>query len=165
MCNFCYQGLIFAYKFKQKYDRAIQHFGGNQLESIKCEDFESEHQRFQYSDGNQPGSMKCEDIEIERQSQVFLISPNDTDIKQEAIDNRVTFEVGNKTDESWTEKKNKVRPFSCNICGRKFQLKGLIQQHVERHEAKRKHKYRCKECGFKFLVKTHLVEHICSNRS
>lgn len=62
--------------------------------------------------------------------------------------------------QSIVENKNKSRPFMCTICGNRFHLKGLVQQHIERHFTKKK-QYKCKQCGKQFLVKPHFKNHRC----
>lgn len=58
--------------------------------------------------------------------------------------------------------KKKKRPFQCRICCRTFALKGLLQQHEERHSSKQK-QWACNICGKMFLVKPHLKNHECVN--
>lgn len=52
------------------------------------------------------------------------------------------------------------RPFLCDICLRGFTVKGLLEQHRDRHRTKIR-QHHCNKCGLQFLVTTHFKQHTC----
>lgn len=83
-----------------------------------------------------------------------------TNDKSSEISRNVKKNNMDQSEQSIVEEKNKSRPFMCQICGNKFQSKGLVQQHIERHYTKKK-QYKCKKCGKQFLVQPQFKNHRC----
>merc|ERR1719341_1559393 len=50
------------------------------------------------------------------------------------------------------------RPFPCSSCGKSFQTKQRLQQHMKIHEEVKQ--YKCEFCERRFTTKAHLERHI-----
>lgn len=50
------------------------------------------------------------------------------------------------------------KPFQCNICNKKFKLKGSLQKHLRIHSGEKL--FHCDTCNRNFSQKGHLEEHI-----
>lgn len=52
------------------------------------------------------------------------------------------------------------REYQCEICHRRYHLKGEWKTHQQRHASKEK-QFKCRKCELMFLTKNHFASHLC----
>lgn len=55
------------------------------------------------------------------------------------------------------------REYQCEICHRRYHLKGEWKTHQERHATKEK-QFKCRKCELMFLTKKHFASHFCQRK-
>lgn len=164
VCNLCYQGLIFASRFKQKCEQSIAKLQTQEQSYLDSENIKPEANNIKIKefDSNPKKRRQNETWPIKHDEKPFKHKMRLRKSKPKAQRQQLNKRLPSKKIQSLLTKEYDNRPFECDICLRKFQLRGLLQQHVERHQSKRHHKYRCTKCLRQFLVATHFEEHTCA---
>uniref|UniRef100_A0A2A4J5C1 Protein krueppel n=1 Tax=Heliothis virescens TaxID=7102 RepID=A0A2A4J5C1_HELVI len=52
------------------------------------------------------------------------------------------------------------KPFACDSCGARFNLKGTLKRHTITHHTQRERKFICETCGSSFFSKNDIITHI-----